>query len=296
MTGKSQNAPATTNSSRWVLKGFVALYCVLTLLLVFRVPLGSAPDEWAHFKYVEHLATTQTLPVFKPIGAAKDPGYEFHQPPLYYALCAPLWDASGPGAQQYLCRLISLLFGAATVVLVWRSLRELWPDNRQLAALATGFAALLPMHQAVGASGGNDAIAGFFCALMFYRVACGTNRVWTLRDSVLLGVAIGLGMLSKTTCLVVAVAAFGSVCHFVLRDESNKKNILKHGGAVAGVALLVCGWWLLRNTRLYGDPFAMRIFDEAFRNSSPRPSAFMTDGVIFEKGVSLFTYLRALAL
>jgi hypothetical protein len=39
---------------------------------------------------------------------------------------------------------------------------------------------------------------------------------------------------------------------------------------------------------LYGDPLAVRIFDEAFRNSSPRPGAF------FAAGIDIFTYVRAL--
>ena len=86
-------AAATTvaQAPRWVLPSLVALYAALTLLLIARVPLGTAnvPDEWAHFEYVEHLATRGTLPVFRPQGAPH-PGYEFHQPPLYYALCAPL--------------------------------------------------------------------------------------------------------------------------------------------------------------------------------------------------------------
>jgi 4-amino-4-deoxy-L-arabinose transferase-like glycosyltransferase len=255
---------------------FVAVYLLLAGLLAARVPLGKAPDENAHIFYVQHLATARTLPVFKPIGAAKDPGYEFHQPPLYYAVCALGWNAMGPGVQNYWCRLVSILFGTATVALVWGAARRVFDDS--LACLATGFVALWPLHINVGAFAGNDAAAGSFCALIFYFVARGASvaKAPSLKLCAALGVSCGLAMLTKSSCLPVCVAAFGWTLHASLknRGEIARTSVWRNGALVAGIAALVCGPWLLRNMMLYGDPLAVRIFDEAFRNSSPRPGAF----------------------
>lgn len=54
------------------------------------------------------------------------------------------------------------------------------------------------------------------------------------------------------------------------------------------VSLTVSGWWLVRNIHLYGDPFALRAFNEGFR-SSPHPSYFLDpDGKV---GMSLPVYI-----
>lgn len=280
----------------WILPCIVAVYCVLTLMLIAQVPLSKAPDEAAHFEYVEHLVSTGSFPVFKPLGA-NQPGYEFHQPPLYYIACMPFWNLTGAGVQNYACRFVSMLFGVGTLLLLWSSVRSLFPQNRDLPILATGFAAVLPLHAAVGASGGNDTAAGFFCAAMLWCIARGAGN-WSLKDSVLLGACIGLGMLSKSTSFGVAIPTTLGACFLAWRGqgEANLKAALTTLATIAGVAAVVCGWWLMRNMQLYGDPLAARIFDEAFKNSSPRPSDFMTDGRIFAQGVSLVTYLRALML
>ncbi|HEX8552552.1 MAG TPA: glycosyltransferase family 39 protein [Abditibacteriaceae bacterium] len=284
-----------TTTSRRLVMFFVALYIAIAGLLVLRVPLGKAPDETAHIYYVQHLATTHSLPVFKPIGATKDPGYEFHQPPLYYAISAVGWNAVGPGVQNYACRLVSLLFGAATILLVFGAVRRLFDESA--AILAAGFVALWPLHINVGASAGNDTAAGFFCALLFYLVARGsTEEAPSLKLSAAIGVAVGLAMLSKTSTLTVCLAALGWLVHSSWKspveiDRTLRRTIFLRNAAIAlTVASLICGPWLVRNTALYGDPLAVRIFDEAFRNSSPRPSAF------FAGGIDFLTYIRALFL
>ena len=272
----------------------VGLYCVLTLLLIARVPIGAAPDEGPHLDYVEYLATRRALPVFQA-AKAPDYGYEFHQPPLYYALCAPLWKATGTTVRPYLCRLVSLLCGALTLVLLWHSVVALFPHNRGLALVATSFAALWPLHQAVGASASNDALAGLICAAIFFIIARAAtqDRGWQMRDVALLGVLIGLGLLTKTTCLVVGMVAVGAAWHvarLTSNSASDKGAAFRAAAVVTGVALLIGGWWLVRNQILYGDPLALGIFNAAFAQSSPGPAVF------FAGGVSVLTYLRALLL
>ncbi|HVF09676.1 MAG TPA: hypothetical protein VNA16_02680, partial [Abditibacteriaceae bacterium] len=56
-----------------------------------------------------------------------------------------------------------------------------------------------------------------------------------------------------------------------------------------GIALLIGGWWLVRNQIRYGDPFALGIFNAAFKNS-PGPALFLA------AGVSISAYLQVLAL
>lgn len=265
------------------------LYTVLTALLIARVPIGGAPDETAHLEYAQFLATQKKVPVFEPKGA-NEPGYEFHQPPLYYSLVAPFYLLS-PAAAPYVGRVVSLVCGGLSLIFLWHSLSLLFPGNPVLVRLATGFAAIWPLQIAVSASGGNDALTGALCAGMLWSVARLaeqlTGEKYSWRDAALVGVFFGLGMLTKTSALLIGIASVGAVFHLVYVRKSTSVALLA-AGLVCGVALLLSGGWLVRNTMLYGDPLAAQIFDEAFAKSSPRPQAIMA-----ATGVSIFQYLRA---
>ncbi len=263
------------------------VYAVLTGLLIANVPIGQTPDELPHLEYAQYLAENKSLPVFEPKGAS-EPGYEFHQPPLYYALVAPFY-LGGESIAPYAARTISLVCGALTIFFLWQALGWLLPNDKTLRWLATGFASLWPMHIAVGASGGNDALSGLFCAAMLWAVARMVPRAETgaisWRDGALLGLFFGLGLLTKSTALVVGIVALSGALHLVRRGEKVSYAPI---AAAVGVTALVGGWWLVRNTMLYGDPLAARIFEEAFTKSSPGPQALM-QGL----GLSLVEYVRA---
>lgn len=277
----------TTQAPRWVLSVLLAVYIILTSLLIINIPINGAPDEAAHVQYVHHLAATGTLPVFIPLGS-NYPGYEFHQPPLYYLLCVPLWKATGAGVQYYMCRLVSLLCGALTLVLLWRAVVALFPNDSRLPIITTGFAALWPLHQGVGASAANGALSCLFCSVVFYTIARASQRQWKMSDSLLAGLFVGCGILTATSSLVMLFVATGAAWYFVSRDNTQGSNDspVYAAAAVVGVALLISGWWLMRNQRLYGDALALGIFNQAFSKSNPGPAQFLT-------AFPLATYLRA---
>jgi hypothetical protein len=270
-------------------------YAVLTALLIVTVPINKAPDEGAHLEYAQYLAQKKSFPVFKPLGA-NAPGYEFHQPPLYYVLVAPSYAIS-ENAAPYLARMISLLCSILTLVFLWNALRLLFPGDELLANLTTGFAAIWPLHVAVGASAGNDALAGAMCAGMFWSVARLAARLsrreYSWRDAALIGIFFGLGMLSKSTALVVGIAALGATFHLLRRAERESgeragSTPIVATSVVLGFAILLCGGWLMHNTVLYGDPLAAKIFDEAFANSPSRREFLQT-----ATGAFGWEYLRA---
>ena len=266
----------------------VGVYVLLGLALIARVPLSLAPDESAHWEYIQHIAATRSLPVFS--GAAPpQPGYEFHQPPLYYLLAAPAWALLSAGAQQYSARLVSLVCGALTVWLVLASARAMFGEGT-VARRAGILAALWPLHIAIGSSSNNDALAGLCCAALFWRLSLLSKRAPDVRDGVWIGALAGLGLLSKSTTLTVSVAAVLGLWHLsrrafasvrseqvqVLAGATKTKStpqvlveaprLAEPGrvlGAAFGAALVVCGWMLVRNTTLYGDALAFGAFKAA---------------------------------
>jgi hypothetical protein len=79
----------------------------------------------------------------------------------------------------------------------------------------------------------------------------------------------GLALLTKTTALALLPAL---ACAAFLRREG-RPNIKDWAAVLAPLILLPIGWWV-RNTMLYGDPFAIRAFKEAFVQS-PQASTWI---------------------
>jgi len=292
---KSTFTMRNTISLKSALSWSIILYIILTGLLIWRVPLGAAPDESAHWDYIAYVAENHSLPVFK-ITKAPDYGYEFHQPPLYYVLNAPMWKAfHGSDAARYAARIFSLICGAFCIFFLWDALKVLFPSRPEITILATLFAGLWPLHQAIGASSSNDALTGLASAVLLWIIAKATQDGWQWRHSIWLGIVAGLAILTKSSCLVPAFAAFGGAVHLLWRGHKNNPGgkstfmaIVPQIGLALLLTLAIGGWWLARNQMLYGDPLAMGVFQKAFSQSSPGPDIF------FAAGVSVLTYLRAL--
>ena len=282
--------------SRFSLPLLLLAFLVLGAALIARVPLNASPDEAAHWQYIQFLVANRALPVFTPAMVPPAPGYEFHQPPLYYALVAPAWAVLPPGFQNYWARAVSLLCGLATLIFIWKTALLAFPEERSIAVLATGLAALWPLHLGVSAGANNDALAGLWAAALFWvgtralvLGASGRDAVWT-------GVFIGLGALTKNTVLVVALAALGAlwVTPNPARDESAVESAVRALSpairVLAALAILVAvaGPWWARNTLLYGDPLALGAFSQAASAGTPGFPQFS------QAGIDLFTYWRGM--
>ena len=139
-----------TNQRALVERGILALTVLITLTLgsLYAVvtPPWQVPDEPAHYNYIRYLIEERRFPrlevgdydqaYLRQITTAKfDPSlsieairYEFHQPPLYYLLAAPVYAAFG-GALVPL-RLLSVVLGAALVVVAYLVARLSTPISR----------------------------------------------------------------------------------------------------------------------------------------------------------------------
>lgn len=248
----------------------VALYFALTLALVRVVPFNSAPDEAAHAQYIQAIVSTHALPVFAG-QAPPNAGYEFHQPPLFYVWAAPLWALAGTSAQVAVARALSLVFGMLTLGIVWQTARTVFGPVSRAPAFCVLGAALSPLHQGVGASINNDALAGLWAAGLFALVA----RAWlvgaTRRVVVLTGAVVGLGALSKLTVLPLGVWAL--VCLGLALRKQGFAPLTALLPALA-LALLIAAPMMIRNQNLYGDPFAYGLFSRAASGVSPGMAGF----------------------
>jgi 4-amino-4-deoxy-L-arabinose transferase-like glycosyltransferase len=238
----------------------LGLHGVLALLYNLATPFGNngyanTPDEGAHFQYVAYVAGAWRLPRFEGYAGV---GYEAHQPPLYYFLAALLYhltDGAGKGV-----RLLSTLASAGVVWLTWLTLRRLLPNRPEVALTGMGFVAFLPMHLAIGSAVGNDALTNLlFASILYGLLAMG---------SIGLGVLLGLALLTKATAILLLPVVVMGLLLKAYRSGAGWRVGIRHAGIACGIALLIGGWWFVRNTLLYDDPLLQKTFLHVFAGTA----------------------------
>lgn len=179
-----------------VLLLILVLYSSLALCYIRIVPLWEAPDEPAHFLYIQHMVDQGAPPPALPPqrGHFWEHGYitsayEWHHPPLYYQLAAlslraSRWLHLAPPAQAfpevkpgnwgtarlfaptpfvwsepYLIRLLALLTGLGTISTIYLAAWRLFPDDDVLPPLAAGTLAFVPQFTFLHAYITNDDLA-----------------------------------------------------------------------------------------------------------------------------------------
>jgi hypothetical protein len=113
---------------------------------------------------------------------------------------------------------VSLLLHGFGLLFVWRAIRLLFREEfgRIVAPLALSFLALAPSFWRVALAVSNNALLFPLGAAAFWLLARGLRRGWTIRSAAVLGVVLGLGLLTKlyflplvaTTLIVMGMARF----------------------------------------------------------------------------------------
>lgn len=278
-------------SSKRLFLVILVVYLALAVLYSVSVPLGEAPDEADHYAYVVYLGQNHRLPVGPTVTQSK-------HPPLYHAVAAALtgWTGldfaflrSNPDAlplgpdkpanffvhttlesfpwrggalAMHLARFLSVLLGAVVVWVAWRLGSEVFPARPAVGWIAAAFLAGLPGFLFISGAVNNDNAAGAFGNLALLLSALIVRHGATWRRSAVLGVCLGLGLLSKVGVLALwPLAGLALVGDWWL-SEGRRRGVVPLAGRLAltfGLALLLAAPWLGRNWRLYGDPFGWRL-------------------------------------
>ena len=214
----------------------------------------SNPDEHAHYEYIQTVAAGH-LPVMTE-------GYtEAHQPPLYYLVAAAVYRlAGGEGPRSVIAiRWLSIAIGVGLIFATYGCVRQIESAGRPLALFCAAFVAFLPTQTATDASISNDSLsftAAAISTLFLVRIArVGAQASW--KDKAALGIALGLCLWSKMLLLALFPAVVATYYYLWMKKRVQFRVAALDCILVMGVAVAVSLPWLLRNTILYGDPFAM---------------------------------------
>lgn len=260
------------------------LFYILVTYLIFGfgyaalTPDWQNPDEPAHYNFIRHLAETGNLPAlskedydqiyleniiqrgFPPELPIDSLRYEAHQPPLYYLLALPVYEAFH--GNVFPLRILSLLMGACLLIVTYLIGSTIAPQKPILALSATATIALIPQHTAMMASINNDALAELLMVLVLWfalreRLSLSTGRY----ERTLLGIAVGLSFLTKLTVAIgYPVAAFALLSRLKENHQCSQKRQHRYHIPwidlilVLVLPLLIAIPWWVRNVMLYGWP------------------------------------------
>ncbi len=261
---------------------------VLAVISSFANPVFESPDELEHYFFIRSLIDERKLPVQDPEGALS----QFHQPPLYYVIGAlltagiqdqqtipqrnPHWTSypmekvhrdnkaqflpslemafpyTGTAAVAHLLRLWSVVLVAGTVIVTWQLGNELFPHETLDQILFLAIATLIPMYVFIGGSINNDNLVIFLGVLLLWLAIRAIRNGFDWPTTLLIGLIWGLALLSKLSA-VLLVVPWGVALLWVSWQRQDWSLLITRAATICGGALLLSGWWFVRNIYLYGE-------------------------------------------
>lgn len=282
-----------------VLGVMMVLFLLLGIINSVTVPLFEAPDELWHFSFARYLALNRSLPV-QPKEGTDIWLRESGQPPLYYLVAAPVvaaFDTSdfpdfvrfnvahpavtahsqshapnvfihtpyeafpyqGSVLVIHLLRLLTLLWGVGTVIGVYLVGREVLPDSPGLALAAVSITAFNPHFIYISSVVNNDATVACLATFTLWLSIRLVQIPGSRKYQVVLGIILGLALLSKLSALAL-LGVTGLSFMITWWYNRDTRMFFTRCLVVFGLALLIAGWWYVRNWTLYGDPLGWSVW------------------------------------
>jgi hypothetical protein len=238
--------------------GLLVIWVIFIIRGVFYcnlIPLWEGFDEWGHYAFVEHLRlhpgtlprttdgvteeirhSVQSAPIQHE---AADPLmlFEAQQPPLYYwVLSVPnrMWIGADISTRVHRLRIFSVWLASLAIPFAWLAALELF-HSRRIALSVCALIAVMPALMIDVARIGNESLAIALASWIILLLLRDRSLRSRFRGAILLGIALGLGLLTKAYFL-----AFIPIL------------ILRRRFYSLAAAIAIGGWWYWRNFRLTG--------------------------------------------
>jgi hypothetical protein len=286
------------NVKIWVLNHNFIIFYSIAIFLIYSIwslvtPYNGAPDEHMRYKLLRYITDYGKLPVGgDPIVRDGFWGFSYAYFPyttqiiggfLIRILKQITFD---PNYLLYIARLPSILSGVGTTIFTYKIGRKLFRLKWTIAL--TIFVSLWPENAMISSYINNDAFALFTISVMIYAWICGLKTNWNLKSCIGLGIGAGMCLISYYNAFIFLVLSAFIWLGTVLFKKENRKNYKKfiaYLGIMLSIAILIGGWFYIRNAVLYdGDFFGLsanRSEAESFAIEELKPSnrsTFKNDG------------------
>jgi Flp pilus assembly protein TadD/preprotein translocase subunit SecG len=239
----------------WMTIGIVFSFAGLWLILFWHnaklLPPAIGFDAQEHLNYIQYLQDRHRLPL-------PAEGNEMFQPPLYYLISAALLSlfhlsATAPSAILVL-RAFTMLCGIVQVVLVFASLRLIFPGRQNLQLIGAGLAAFLPMNLYMSHYPTNETLAGVLASASVYlalRILISRSSSW--QSYAFLGLLLGAALLTKATAVLTVPFIILALFRQLLAQRASVSKWATTLGSMVLIAMLLSSWHYLRVSS-HGSP------------------------------------------
>ncbi|HEV3243405.1 MAG TPA: glycosyltransferase family 39 protein [Chthoniobacterales bacterium] len=212
-------------------------------------------DARSHLDYVQYIQERRTLPL-------PTEGFEMSHPPLYYALSAGALSACGLTVNDttgiLVLRWLTMAIGIAHFVLIFLSLRLLFPNQSHRHFAGVLLAAFLPMQLYLCHYVTNETLTATLIAAAIYfalRVLKITNA--RLSNYVWLGFFLGAAMLTKVTGALLLPPLFVALTIKLLVDRPSVTVWLRTLGVPFSICFVLCSWYYIWIWHHFGTPLVV---------------------------------------
>ena len=245
----------TTRRARFA--GWIAVLAVVGGVRLWNALEGPRMwgyDAWGHVAYVLYLDLYRAVPW-------ADQGWSYFHPPLHYLIG---WVLAQARSGELLMRGLMLWGSLASLLTAglaaWLACAAfpVWPG---LALLAFAAVACLPVQYFMSPMPGNEMTAtllGAAALASFTKSELSPRR--SLAADGVTGVLLGLGLLTKFSGLVTAVALLAALGVRVWLESAPRvavRGALARGAWIAGIALALAAPYYARNLLTFGTPFEL---------------------------------------
>ncbi|HEY3342822.1 MAG TPA: glycosyltransferase family 39 protein, partial [Anaerolineae bacterium] len=262
--------PSRLNEPRFtriLIGGLLAVFFILCIAYNLALPLFEAPDEGAHYIYVDYIASHRQLPDLEHMLS-----HEVSQTPLYYMIGAPMiaWidrsdytevfriepglnngivNAHTPAEHAFpptgvtlavrILRLYSSLLGALTVLLIYATVNTLFV-RRDVALVALAVTAFNPKFLHMSSQFNNDialACTSALCVWIAVRMLKQyTSPTW--KQWLALGASVGMAVAVKLSGFVMAATVAFTVVWWAMKS---RRTFDGNGPSSIGLSQLTAG-------------------------------------------------------
>src|SRR5436190_20575447 len=186
-------------------------------------------------------------------------GFEMFQPPLYYGLSAGVLStcrlAIADDAAVIVLRAMTMVFGIANFILVFLSVRLLFPGRFVAQLVGLLLAAFLPMQLYLSHYVTNETLAATLATATIYLcLRALTSERAPASQYLWLGAFAGLAMLAKATSVLLIPPLFGALMIKLLQERASLFGWFRVFGATIAAILATCGWHYARIWHHFGTP------------------------------------------
>jgi len=185
------------------------------------------------------------------IGVPLHPGNKNY---VLHDLDSERWPYHGTALFVHLARGISTLMALGTLGALCRLGSMVFPHRKGISLGIVGLVAFTPQFLFLSTSVNNDNLviltASWVLVILSAWLCAPQLPGWL--PSIALGALLGMAVLAKSSGLLLFPLAGGTMLWLAWRHK-RLAVLAPWGLLVLSVALAVCGWWFLRNQRLYGD-------------------------------------------